>query len=1177
VSTRPLVASIVVFVVATTVVVVVGERVSSGAPTAAEACIVDATYQVFLKRPATATEVGSWSSRFATGEPEHRLPGALAVGEDWLAAEVTALYRQALDRDPEPGGLAYWSGELRRGVLVNRVGTLIYGSSELYSRAGGTPRAFVADLYRRILRRELDPEGADYWVGELGRRSRGGVAAQFFASVESRSGRVDRLYQEILGRAADPDGRVYWIGQLRTVNDVRLAVLLASSEEFRARAQTSCSAPAVATDRLDGAKVGAPALWTLVAQGGRPPYTWHVGGLPAGLALVGDAVEGTPTAVGTHPVVVTVTDDRGVQASRAIELAVQAPGTTTLEDVMADAPDVNQTVLAEFKASDASQAVDAAWAEVADLDLDGTDVTCETIGPALDSLLVDDFLAGLGSVPDPYLNEAYWALLRGAVAVDAACADDGQIDAEGLALLANGRALAEARAAQVQPAVASDTGGPVDEPTTPDGSAPDPADTSVVAADDSDPLRWWAYGDSFASGEGIIDVDDGPRGQGEDGATCQRANGRAGVGSAWAAEAYSRFDLLDDSTFVMVACTGAITDDIEAQKRQATDWANDLPDVMSFSFGGNNLNFGGVLANCIDIGNLGAAAGPIGEWLAGWKAKAENVPDRRRGCDHTLEEMTDRVDDLVSGDPYRGTTNFEALLDRSTTLVQPNGHIVVMGYQNLFEDPDLWPALNRYVTGCQGVAASDADLFRAIQSHLNQRLEAAVVAAGARHPDVTFHWFDPNDVHEGPAGRHSLCASGEPWMNGFTTGLLEGSWRVDRSYHPNRAGHAAIGAWVAQRLDLDFPTFDPGGPPGPPLLDIRESLSLPSVDDLPGSSLVATSTDARAVAFSTQEALVPSDADNFVDVYVWRPETGAYALVSGGAGPSSTDAVLHDLSDDGRFVSWVRYDEDSLYDSLHLTEVATWRTVRVTRRDDFGIPWGGSLYGGFTDGDAELVYQVYTDWTSIETRAFSLATGRHSAVVATSRNRILTHVSHNGRWLLFEADDSPSPPNDDAGPEGRDVYLFDREARTWERVPRTAGSSDQYSEYLEGEAVSDGGDVWVLEFSEEGCRLRSWARGAAATVQRATLGAGFDCTATVRQTPGLGAVIRDDMEGTTGFVDQTFGAVTSQHVVWFNPLCSSGQYRGGQFGGSSDGDHVVLDARGGPCDTDDPLKVVRLA
>lgn len=213
----------------------------AGAAGHPDSCFVDAGHRIFLDRPATTPELSLWNSRFSDGWPYHRLPQELAASDEWLGVEVAKIYRAALDRDPDPAGRAFWVDRLRRGDLVNRIASLVYGSGEFYARAGSTPDAFVTGLYQRILHRDPDPAGLDHWVDLLTTHDRARVAEQFFASRESRVDRITALYDQILGRAPDGPGLAHWVVELETVNDIRLAVLLASSGELYDRAQVGCT------------------------------------------------------------------------------------------------------------------------------------------------------------------------------------------------------------------------------------------------------------------------------------------------------------------------------------------------------------------------------------------------------------------------------------------------------------------------------------------------------------------------------------------------------------------------------------------------------------------------------------------------------------------------------------------------------------------------------------------------------------------------------------------------------------------------------------------------------------------------------------------------------------------------------------------------------------------------
>ncbi len=296
----------------------------------AERCFVEAAHTTFLDRSATGPEQAEWTEAFAAGTPHHVLVRQLARSDEWLAVTVTGIYLLALARQPEPDGLAYWVGELRDGALVNRIGAQIFGSAEFYGIAGGTDEGFVEALYDRILDRAADASGLAYWVGQVDARGRGGVAGEFYASYESRAMRVNGLYQQLLDRDPSPPDLTYWADRLRTVNDVQLAILIASSAEFASRTRSRCPfAVDVTTEELADGTVGVPYAAPLAATGGEPPYTWTATGLPAGLTVSGQQTTGTPTAPGTFAVDVEATDAEGGTEQNDLELVV-APAAPTI-------------------------------------------------------------------------------------------------------------------------------------------------------------------------------------------------------------------------------------------------------------------------------------------------------------------------------------------------------------------------------------------------------------------------------------------------------------------------------------------------------------------------------------------------------------------------------------------------------------------------------------------------------------------------------------------------------------------------------------------------------------------------------------------------------------------------------------------------------------------------------
>ncbi len=82
----------------------------------------------------------------------------------------------------------------------------------------------------------------------------------------------------------------------------------------------------ITTTALAPADAGVAYSQPLEATGGAPPYTWSViGALPAGLAVNGATIAGTPSEGGTANFAVQVRDSAGATASRPFSITVRAP------------------------------------------------------------------------------------------------------------------------------------------------------------------------------------------------------------------------------------------------------------------------------------------------------------------------------------------------------------------------------------------------------------------------------------------------------------------------------------------------------------------------------------------------------------------------------------------------------------------------------------------------------------------------------------------------------------------------------------------------------------------------------------------------------------------------------------------------------------------------------------
>lgn len=196
---------------------------------------VDATYLALLGRSADPGGLAYWSGRLRSGLSRIGFTTTMARSPEWTSHVVQDLYTQVFNRAPDAQGLDYWSSLIRGGMRVASVATSFYASDEYYANAGGTDGGFIDQLYADVLQRlaSNDPSGRAYWLSILAAGTpRSQVASTLFLSKEACGIRVEALYLQLLGRSAEPGGLDYWSNQLATLDDIALAALLASSDEF---------------------------------------------------------------------------------------------------------------------------------------------------------------------------------------------------------------------------------------------------------------------------------------------------------------------------------------------------------------------------------------------------------------------------------------------------------------------------------------------------------------------------------------------------------------------------------------------------------------------------------------------------------------------------------------------------------------------------------------------------------------------------------------------------------------------------------------------------------------------------------------------------------------------------------------------------------------------------------
>lgn len=157
--------------------------------------VIKRAYKEFAARAPKLDELTFWRYYITQGSPSNatlearRLYFVSHLAEDAEQTDGPAyrLYTAYFGRNPDFGGLTYWSKKLRTGTRLLNVSEFFSTSSEFKNTYGDIDEAeFVALIYKNVLDRTPDGSGFSFWTRQLqsGRYSRAEVMIGFSESQE---------------------------------------------------------------------------------------------------------------------------------------------------------------------------------------------------------------------------------------------------------------------------------------------------------------------------------------------------------------------------------------------------------------------------------------------------------------------------------------------------------------------------------------------------------------------------------------------------------------------------------------------------------------------------------------------------------------------------------------------------------------------------------------------------------------------------------------------------------------------------------------------------------------------------------------------------------------------------------------------------------------------------------
>jgi hypothetical protein len=116
---------------------------------------------------------------------------------DNTSAQIFRLYQAVLGREAEEKGLGYWNWRMDDGTSLHQVATEFMIQPEFKKLYGDNPtdQEFIFELYRNVLDREPDTGGLLYWSQMIGQNGRAQMLIDFAESPENQALVIDMVGQ----------------------------------------------------------------------------------------------------------------------------------------------------------------------------------------------------------------------------------------------------------------------------------------------------------------------------------------------------------------------------------------------------------------------------------------------------------------------------------------------------------------------------------------------------------------------------------------------------------------------------------------------------------------------------------------------------------------------------------------------------------------------------------------------------------------------------------------------------------------------------------------------------------------------------------------------------------------------------------------------------------------------
>lgn len=199
---------------------------------------VASLYRDILGRRFDVEGLDGWIKALYKGKGIIDISRGFVYSEESSNIEISKLYHLILEREAEPAGLASWAKEYRTAMSLQQIMIHFFNSPE-YKNNYPENNIFINSLYTKLLDREPDPSGKEFWMQKMiNGMSRSEVAAGFIKSEEYCRKLSKSMYQHFLRREPEEAGWKVWTDQLQNgLYYQELVVGFVTSKEYQQNTQ----------------------------------------------------------------------------------------------------------------------------------------------------------------------------------------------------------------------------------------------------------------------------------------------------------------------------------------------------------------------------------------------------------------------------------------------------------------------------------------------------------------------------------------------------------------------------------------------------------------------------------------------------------------------------------------------------------------------------------------------------------------------------------------------------------------------------------------------------------------------------------------------------------------------------------------------------------------------------